>query len=114
MSGCPEAAAPDRSRSNIWHSKGVIDGLGTMADRRRHHRVAGCEDGRRPCEPAEHAPDRRNCRLAGGEVHARPRGRGFGVLKNILVGIVGAVVGGILFGLAGFRSASVVASLVTA
>jgi len=42
------------------------------------------------------------------------RGRGFGVLKNILVGIVGAVVGGILFGLAGFRSASVVASLVTA
>jgi len=42
------------------------------------------------------------------------RGRGFGVLKNILVGIVGAVVGRILFGLAGFHGAGIIASLVTA
>jgi len=42
------------------------------------------------------------------------RGRGFGVLKNILVGIVGAFVGGILFRLAGFRSAGVLASLIIA
>src|SRR5258707_805280 len=42
------------------------------------------------------------------------RGRGFGLVKNILVGIIGAVVGGILFGLAGFRSGGVIASLVTA
>ena len=42
------------------------------------------------------------------------RGRGFGLFKNILVGIVGAFVGGILFGLAGFRSAGLIASLVTA
>jgi uncharacterized membrane protein YeaQ/YmgE (transglycosylase-associated protein family) len=42
------------------------------------------------------------------------RGRGFGIFKNILVGIVGAFVGGILFGLAGFRTAGLVASLITA
>jgi uncharacterized membrane protein YeaQ/YmgE (transglycosylase-associated protein family) len=42
------------------------------------------------------------------------RGRGFGLLKNVLVGIVGAFVGGILFSVAGFRSAGVLASLITA
>jgi uncharacterized membrane protein YeaQ/YmgE (transglycosylase-associated protein family) len=42
------------------------------------------------------------------------RGRGFGWFKNVLVGIVGSFVGGILFGLAGFRSAGLVASLITA
>ena len=42
------------------------------------------------------------------------RGRGFGALKNILVGIVGAVVGGILFGLAGFHQTGLIAALVTA
>jgi uncharacterized membrane protein YeaQ/YmgE (transglycosylase-associated protein family) len=42
------------------------------------------------------------------------RGRGFGVLKNILVGIAGSIVGGILFGLLGFHSAGALASLVSA
>ena len=42
------------------------------------------------------------------------RGRGFGVLKNILLGILGAVVGGVLFGLAGLRQTTLMASLVTA
>ena len=42
------------------------------------------------------------------------RGRGFGVLRNIVLGIFGAVVGSLIFGLAGFRQAGLVASLVTA
>ena len=42
------------------------------------------------------------------------RGRGFGALKNILVGIVGAVVGGMLFRLAGFYQTGLIAELVTA
>ena len=42
------------------------------------------------------------------------RGRGFGALKNILLGILGALVGGALFALAGFRQGGLLASLVTA
>ena len=42
------------------------------------------------------------------------RGRGFGVLKNILVGITGGVVGGIVFGLLGLRSVGIVGSIATA
>ncbi len=42
------------------------------------------------------------------------RGRGFGVLKNILVGIAGSIVGGILFGLAGLHSVGPLASLASA
>ncbi len=42
------------------------------------------------------------------------RGRGFGVLKNILIGVVGAVVGGILFSLLGLRWAGLIGSIATA
>jgi uncharacterized membrane protein YeaQ/YmgE (transglycosylase-associated protein family) len=42
------------------------------------------------------------------------QGRGFGVLKNILVGIVGAAVGGILFRILGLYSSGFIGSLATA
>jgi uncharacterized membrane protein YeaQ/YmgE (transglycosylase-associated protein family) len=42
------------------------------------------------------------------------RGRGFGALKNILLGILGAMVGGILFSLVGLHQSGIVASLITA
>src|SRR5438067_1915016 len=42
------------------------------------------------------------------------RGRGFGVVRDIVLGIFGAVVGGILFRLAGFQQTGLVSSLVTA
>jgi uncharacterized membrane protein YeaQ/YmgE (transglycosylase-associated protein family) len=48
--------------------------------------------------------------LAGKYIH----GRGFGVVKNVLVGIVGAAVGGILFRLLGLYSVGLIGSLVTA
>ena len=42
------------------------------------------------------------------------RGRGFGIVRNMLVGIVGAAVGGILFRLLGLYSVGFIGSLVTA
>ena len=42
------------------------------------------------------------------------KGGGFGVPGNIVLGIVGAVVGGFLFGLLGLQSESWVGSIVTA
>jgi uncharacterized membrane protein YeaQ/YmgE (transglycosylase-associated protein family) len=42
------------------------------------------------------------------------RGRGFGILKNILVGIIGALIGGILLGLFGLHSVGIIGSVVTA
>jgi uncharacterized membrane protein YeaQ/YmgE (transglycosylase-associated protein family) len=42
------------------------------------------------------------------------RGRGFGIVMNVLVGIVGAAVGGILFRLLGLYSAGFIGSVVTA
>jgi len=48
--------------------------------------------------------------LAGKFMH----GRGFGILKNVLIGIVGAVVGGILFAALGLHSVGVIGSLATA
>jgi uncharacterized membrane protein YeaQ/YmgE (transglycosylase-associated protein family) len=42
------------------------------------------------------------------------RGRGFGVLKNILVGIVGGVIGRTLVGLLGLHGGGLIASIATA
>src|SRR5882672_71586 len=42
------------------------------------------------------------------------QGRGFGLLKNVLVGIIGAVVGGLLFPVFGLHAAGLIGSLVTA
>ena len=42
------------------------------------------------------------------------QGRGFGIVKNVLVGVTGAVIGRILFGLLGLFAVGVIGSLVTA
>ncbi|MGP4845036.1 GlsB/YeaQ/YmgE family stress response membrane protein [Marinobacter sp. 1Y8] len=42
------------------------------------------------------------------------KGRGFGVLANIGIGIVGSLVGGFLFGLLGLSSHGTIGALVTA
>lgn len=42
------------------------------------------------------------------------KGAGFGVIVNIIVGCVGAVLGGWIFGLLGFSSSGLIGSLITA
>ena len=42
------------------------------------------------------------------------KGRGFGIIGNIVVGIIGAVFGGFLFGLLGISASGLIGSLVTA
>jgi uncharacterized membrane protein YeaQ/YmgE (transglycosylase-associated protein family) len=42
------------------------------------------------------------------------KGGGFGIIVNVLLGIVGSVVGGWLFGLAGITAAGIVGSLASA
>ena len=42
------------------------------------------------------------------------KGGGFGLIVNIIVGIVGAVVGGWVFGFFGFESAGLIGSIITA
>ncbi len=42
------------------------------------------------------------------------KGGGFGLLVNILVGIVGAVIGGFVFGLLGITTTGLIGSIVTA
>ena len=42
------------------------------------------------------------------------RGGGFGVFRNVLLGVLGAVVGGFLFRLFGLESSNWIGSLVTA
>ncbi len=42
------------------------------------------------------------------------RGRGYGVLMDLLLGIVGSILGGIVFGLLGLYSSSIVGQLVVA
>ena len=41
------------------------------------------------------------------------KGAGFGLLVNIIVGCVGAVLGGWLFGVLGFTSSGLISSLIT-
>ena len=42
------------------------------------------------------------------------RGGGFGILVNLIVGIIGAVLGGWIFGLLGIAAGGIIGSLVTA
>lgn len=42
------------------------------------------------------------------------KGRGFGILGNIVVGIIGGFLGGFLFGLLGISGTGLIGSLVTA
>ncbi|MFN0069100.1 MAG: GlsB/YeaQ/YmgE family stress response membrane protein [Limisphaerales bacterium] len=42
------------------------------------------------------------------------KGGGFGLMGNLIVGAVGAILGGFLFGLLGFASTSLLGSLITA
>jgi uncharacterized membrane protein YeaQ/YmgE (transglycosylase-associated protein family) len=41
------------------------------------------------------------------------KGGGFGILKNIIIGIVGAIIGGFLFGLLGISAGGLIGSIVT-
>jgi uncharacterized membrane protein YeaQ/YmgE (transglycosylase-associated protein family) len=42
------------------------------------------------------------------------KGRGFGLLGNIVVGIVGSVIGGFVFGLLGLQAVGLIGSIITA
>ena len=42
------------------------------------------------------------------------KGKGFGLLGNIVIGCIGALIGGFLFGLFGLSSGSLLGSLITA
>jgi uncharacterized membrane protein YeaQ/YmgE (transglycosylase-associated protein family) len=42
------------------------------------------------------------------------KGRGFGLVGNLIIGVIGAVVGGFLFGLLGFHGSGLIGSLITA
>lgn len=42
------------------------------------------------------------------------RGGGFGILVNLIVGIIGAVLGGWIFGMLGIAAGGIIGSLVTA
>ena len=42
------------------------------------------------------------------------KGRGFGLEGNLVIGVIGAVVGGFLFGLIGFKSTTLLSDLIAA
>ena len=52
--------------------------------------------------------------LAGWMAGKLMKGRGFGLLGNMVVGVLGAVAGGFLFGLVGLEAGGFIGSLVTA
>ena len=52
--------------------------------------------------------------LAGFVAGKLMRGGGFGILVNLVVGIIGAVLGGWVFGLLGISTTGVIGSLITA
>jgi uncharacterized membrane protein YeaQ/YmgE (transglycosylase-associated protein family) len=52
--------------------------------------------------------------IAGWTAGHLTRGRGFGIIGNIVVGVIGAIIGGFIFGLFGLSSTVFTGSLVTA
>ncbi|XDD42831.1 GlsB/YeaQ/YmgE family stress response membrane protein [Leptospira sp. WS60.C2] len=42
------------------------------------------------------------------------RGKGFGIIANLVIGVVGSFLGGIVFGILGFRSYGLIAELIVA
>ncbi|MGD8346061.1 MAG: GlsB/YeaQ/YmgE family stress response membrane protein [Lysobacterales bacterium] len=42
------------------------------------------------------------------------KGRGHGILMNIIIGIIGGLIGGFLFDLAGFATTSIIGSIIVA
>ena len=42
------------------------------------------------------------------------KGRGFGLVRNMIVGVVGAILGGMLFGVLGLSASGTMGSLLTA
>ena len=52
--------------------------------------------------------------LAGFVAGTLMRGGGFGIIVNLVVGIIGAVLGGWVFGLLGIHTTGIIGSLVTA
>lgn len=42
------------------------------------------------------------------------RGKGFGLIANLVIGVVGSFLGGIVFGILGFRSYGLIAELIVA
>ena len=52
--------------------------------------------------------------LAGFVAGKLMRGGGFGILVNLVVGIIGAVLGGWVFGLLGISTTGIIGSLITA
>lgn len=42
------------------------------------------------------------------------RGKGFGIIANLVIGVVGSFLGGIVFGILGFRSYGIIAELIVA
>jgi uncharacterized membrane protein YeaQ/YmgE (transglycosylase-associated protein family) len=42
------------------------------------------------------------------------KGQSFGLVNDLIVGVVGAILGGFLFGLAGLGSTNIIGSLITA
>ena len=52
--------------------------------------------------------------LAGWLAGQITKGRGFGPLNNMIIGVLGAVVGGFLFGILGLGATNSIGSLITA
>lgn len=52
--------------------------------------------------------------LAGWLAGTFMKGKGFGILRNIIIGIIGSFIGGFSFGLLGLSSTGFIGSLVTA
>jgi uncharacterized membrane protein YeaQ/YmgE (transglycosylase-associated protein family) len=52
--------------------------------------------------------------LAGWLAGTIMKGRGFGVIGNIVVGIVGSVLGGLLFGVLGIKAGGLIGATITA
>ena len=52
--------------------------------------------------------------LAGWLAGTLMKGKGFGIIGNIIIGIIGGLIGGFLFGLLGITTGGLVGALITA